>query len=360
MLHPLLQKLEAQAREGDLRAQVSLGLALEIAGRERDGMNWLALAARSGDVEAMGLVGARLAAGRFGAELAPRGIGLLENASYGGNAEAARRLAVFQAAGVHVPQSWGGALDLLLRAAELGSQEALTELIILARAEESEGASKRGRAGLRKQIDLAAWTRPPDSDVICADPLIRTFPKLAPAAACRWIVTCAKPLLVEAEIYDPDGGTTTSSKRTNRHARFDLQTSNIVVLLIQQAVAQTVGMDLAMCEAGSVLCYRPGEEAGEHYDFLDPAVPAYAQDIQAGGQRIATGLVYLNDDYEHGATEFPRLGLSHTGLQGSALVFTNLEPSGEPDLRTEHAGRPPAGGSKWVLSCFVRNRRRLG
>ena len=32
-------------------------------------------------------------------------------------------------------------------------------------------------------------------------------------------------------------------------------------------------------------------------------------------------------------------------------------PDGSADLRTLHAGRPPRGGEKWIVSQFVRNRR---
>jgi hypothetical protein len=43
-----------------------------------------------------------------------------------------------------------------------------------------------------------------------------------------------------------------------------------------------------------------------------------------------------------GTTDFPALGLSITPKAGAALLFPNvLVPSGQPDVRTIHAGRPP-------------------
>jgi hypothetical protein len=72
-----------------------------------------------------------------------------------------------------------------------------------------------------------------------------------------------------------------------------------------------------------------------------------------------TFLVYLNDAYAGGETEFPKLALKHKGTTGEGLFFVNALASGEPDLRTLHAGRPPTSGEKWIVSQFIRNRRVL-
>ena len=117
---------------------------------------------------------------------------------------------------------------------------------------------------------------------------------------------------------------------------------------------------MAMLEAFAVLHYAPGEAYGEHVDFLDPAIPAYAAELAQRGQRVATCLIYLNDDYEGGETEFPKLGLSFKGGKGDALIFFSTDPSGHPDRRTVHAGRTPTSGEKWLLSQFFRDRPVVG
>ncbi len=113
-------------------------------------------------------------------------------------------------------------------------------------------------------------------------------------------------------------------------------------------------------EAFAVLSYAPGEEYGEHHDYLDPAIPAYRAEIARMGQRIATCLIYLNEDYEGGQTEFPQLGLSYRGRTGDALIFFSADQAGTPDPRTVHAGRPATSGHKWLLSQFIRNRPVIG
>jgi hypothetical protein len=69
-----------------------------------------------------------------------------------------------------------------------------------------------------------------------------------------------------------------------------------------------------------------------------------------------TCLTWLNDDYEGGETEFPRIGFRHRGRTGGAMLFLNVTPDRGPDPLTLHAGLPPTRGHKWLLSQWVRDR----
>jgi hypothetical protein len=110
-------------------------------------------------------------------------------------------------------------------------------------------------------------------------------------------------------------------------------------------------------EAPAVLHYAPGQQIANHYDFVDPDSTAdYAGEIARNGQRMITFLVYLNDDYDGGETDFPRLGIHYKGRTGDGLFFVNTLPDQAPDRRTLHAGRPPLKGEKWLVTQFVRSR----
>ena len=74
------------------------------------------------------------------------------------------------------------------------------------------------------------------------------------------------------------------------------------------------------------------------------------------GLGVGTVLVYLNDDYDGGATVFPESGLSVKGKRGDVLVFRNLDSAGRPDPATRHAGTPVTRGTKWLSSCWIRQR----
>jgi hypothetical protein len=101
--------------------------------------------------------------------------------------------------------------------------------------------------------------------------------------------------------------------------------------------------------------YLPGQEFQPHFDIvINPDAPDYEEQLAKGGQRVLTFLVYLNDDYEGGETEFPALGARWKGRKGEALFFWNVAPDGALDERTLHAGLPVTSGEKWMLSQWIR------
>ena len=71
-------------------------------------------------------------------------------------------------------------------------------------------------------------------------------------------------------------------------------------------------------------------------------------------QRSWTFLVYLNDECDGGETRFLASGLEFKGRRGDALVFSNVDTSGNPDPASEHAGLPVSKGTKWLLSRWIR------
>ena len=105
-----------------------------------------------------------------------------------------------------------------------------------------------------------------------------------------------------------------------------------------------------------VLHYETGQQFAPHFDFIDPDLPQLRADLARRGQRVATFLLYLNDDHEGGETAFPDLGWRHRGRKGDALMFWNVDPAGAPDRRTRHAGLSPTRGEKWLLSQWIRAR----
>ncbi len=162
---------------------------------------------------------------------------------------------------------------------------------------------------------------------------------------------------MRAKVYDSIARQDiTHDTRTNTAATFTLAEVGFVHLLVQARMAAACGVPMPNMEAATILHYEPGEQITNHFDFVDPQTPGYAEEVAKNGQRVVTFLAYLNDDYEGGETDFPDLGVGHKGRRGEGLFFVNAHPNGEPDTRTVHAGRPPARGEKWIVSQFIRSR----
>ena len=160
-----------------------------------------------------------------------------------------------------------------------------------------------------------------------------------------------------ARVYRKDApGHVEAESRTNSESDFTIWNADLVLSLMQDRIASSLGAETRCFEVPKLLRYEPGQQFSLHADFQEPTTPVLAREIELHGQRVLTFLVYLNDDYEGGETAFPLVGLRHRGRRGDALYFVNAGPGGEPDRRTVHAGLPPASGTKWLLSQWIRSR----
>lgn len=323
----------------------------------------MARATQLGDVEATTRLGKRLLVGKDAPLLPDEGARFLIDAVRSGGAEAAARLAVLAAAGAYVDPSLDDALRLIAMSAQRGWQQAQSQLLALTPDRElasdvtAAGASESDWQRLAESIDIGYWTSAPEKRALSQSPLICAFDSFLPDPVCRWLIERSAGRLERALVYDAVGGQDYASEvRTNSWAQFDLSGSELIHLLVQKRMEAACGLPLCNMEATAILHYSVGEEISNHFDFVDPEMPNYAQEIQKNGQRVLTFLVYLNDDYEGGETEFVELGIVHKGRRGEGLFLVNALENNEADLRTVHAGRPPISGEKWVISQFVRSR----
>ena len=284
--------------------------------------------------------------------------GLIDAAAAAGHAEAIERRALLECRGVGRAADWDRALDSLAIAAERGSQSAARQLILLADGRFEPAVSTEPPhgdwAGMRSRTSVARRVSPPAAPgrMLSTSPIVHAVPGFASAAECRWLIDAAAPRLGRAGVYNNPAGV--DPGRTNQSAAFDFANADLVVEMIRQRIANQLRAPLDCLEMAQALHYGVGQEFVLHCDFLDPQ--ALREEIARNGQRVATVIIYLNDDFEGGETSFPRLGLNHRGKTGDALVFGNVDSAGRPDPRSQHAGCPPTRGEKWVFSQWVRDR----
>jgi hypothetical protein len=130
----------------------------------------------------------------------------------------------------------------------------------------------------------------------------------------------------------------------------------MVLAVMQTRAARLSNLPIEQHEPPSVISYLPGQQFGLHADFIEPNTPGFERELNTLGQRVATIVTYLNDDFEGAATRFPRLGIEFRGGVGDAIAFSNVRSDGQPARNTVHAGLPPTSGRKWVLSQWLRDR----
>jgi prolyl 4-hydroxylase len=357
---------EPQHPHRALSSDVERAEQSDAAGAHEDAIKHLATGARKHDVEALTRLGKRLLVGDRAPCLPKDAAGLIADASARGGAEAAAVLAVLYGVGAGRGHDFKSALQSLVMAAERGWLPAQAQLEVLAAGplavDEPASATPRttgarGWRAIAADIDLSAWQSVPAATDLSESPLVRSYPAFAGARVCRWFIERSRNRLSRALVYEAISREVMARPtRTNTAAPYTLLDTDLVFVLVQLRMAACLQIPLRQFEATAVLHYDEGEEITEHYDFVDPQVPNYEEEIARHGQRVVTFLLYLNDDYDGGETTFPRLGLAHKGTCGEGLFFVNALPDGSADTRTLHTGNPPVRGEKWIVSQFVRSR----
>lgn len=353
------QELHARAVGGDVAAQVALSQLFDREGRHDVALAWLEKAAQGGSVEAATAFGARLLVGRAAPFEPAKGAAWLARAAEKG-AEAAARMAVIEGLGLKGQSDWPRAVDFLLKAAQRGDAGTRTQLGVLSGETAlhggAPGSDNRLKAAART-IDLKAWLTPPTPEAPHETPRVRVFHDFVAPEVLAWIRSRAEGRLDALRVYDATGGgVRTDEIRTSRGTGFGLLETDLVISIVRARMAAACGLPLLHFEPPNVLNYQVGQQYRPHYDYIDPQAPALAETLARQGQRTATFLLYLNDDYEGGETAFPELDWSFKAKAGDALLFFNTDTAGQPVPSSLHAGLPPTAGEKWLFSQWIRDR----
>lgn len=197
----------------------------------------------------------------------------------------------------------------------------------------------------------------PDSISISDDPKIARHPAVLTQAECGHLAFQAIPHLSSSGTIHPVTGEVVESPiRTSAHATFWPINQDLVIHAINCRVAQISGLPWTHQEMLCVLFYAPGQEYKPHHDFLVPDKDGRNEQLEKSGQRVGTFMIYLNEDYAGGETEFLNLDLKFRGAQGEGLYFENMLADGSGDERTLHTGLPVTSGNKWLASKWIREK----
>lgn len=335
---------------------------LDRQGYHRNAIARLYEATREGDAAAAAVLGKRLFFGDRAPQAFDDGIRLIQAAARQGDGQALAQIAVFHAMGIF-PKSWEKSLEYLVYAAQRNSLSAQAQLIALSEDEQlcglalTSGISDHDWGRLAESIRLEHLLSPEQPDTLSASPRIMTLRQFLPHRICHWLIELARPGLNRARVYDAQHQSeTVSETRTNSSATLDLMKSDVVTLLVQNRIAETVSIPMNHMEAIMVLHYAKDEQITAHYDFIHPRSADFQSQIGKLGQRQITFITYLNEHYSQGETTFPELELSNKGRTGDAIFFVNILDDDQPDLRTLHCGTPPGDGEKWIMTQFIRQK----
>lgn len=290
---------------------------------------------------------------------------LLANAARQGNVSALMELAQWCIAGVIIPRDLARARDLLRRAGEAGHEAAaLLYASFLAsetggdadwpgavaalRALASRSPRARAQLDLIGPMDLDQHGRPAhaqSTERLSDTPCVLVCRSFATGDECRHLIDAGAPFLQPAVVVDPASGRMVPHPvRRSDGAMFGVHIEDLIVSAINRRIAALSSTEYRQGEPLQLLRYGRGGEYRAHMDAL-PSEP---------NQRILTVILYLNDNYRGGETQFLRTGLTFRGKTGDALVFRNVTSDGRADPMSLHAGAPVTNGTKLIATRWIR------
>jgi prolyl 4-hydroxylase len=186
---------------------------------------------------------------------------------------------------------------------------------------------------------------PERAEALCEAPIIKRYPALLTSRECAYLTGMAEPHLRPSFVTNPQTGARMPHPiRTSMGMSFGPTQEDLVIRRINERIAHASGTEVACGEPLHMLRYAPGQEYKPHTDSM----PGEAN------QRVWTVLIYLNGEFEGGATQFPRVDFEFRGAPGDALIFRNVDADGRSDPASLHAGLPVTVGAKWLATRWIR------
>ena len=140
-----------------------------------------------------------------------------------------------------------------------------------------------------------------------------------------------------------------SQYRTSRTTIDDGTCNFVVSKAVNLYKSRFPFLTTAHFETPQIQMYLQGEQYREHCDFFN-----YPQTRPVENDRIATLIIYLNDDFLGGTTTFTQLGKTVSPKQGSVLFF-QYDYKFEINYLTMHSGDPVVDGCKKIITLWMRN-----
>ena len=190
--------------------------------------------------------------------------------------------------------------------------------------------------------------------ILSTDPDVYTIDNYLTEAECQHFIDLGKPRLKRALVSGSNDGYV-SNGRTGQNCWIRHDTDEITKR-VGEKMFNLVGIPLENAEAFQIIYYGVTQEYRQHYDGWEHNNSEKTlRNMKYGGQRLWTGLCYLNDVEEGGDTRFNRIDTEVQARKGRLCVFRNtLKDSHVRHPLSEHAGMPVIKGEKYAFNLWFR------
>jgi prolyl 4-hydroxylase len=175
------------------------------------------------------------------------------------------------------------------------------------------------------------------------------LPGYLDGATCKRLIAMIEANRRPSTLYSDEGD---ASFRTSESC--DMVREAPGIRAIDEALAHLLGLDLAWGETMQGQRYAPGQYFNAHHDYFHEGESYWPAMKAAGGQRVWTAMIFLNDVEEGGATWFPQAGVRVAPKRGTLLAWNNMTADGSPNTMTLHEGTAVSEGIKYIITKWFR------
>lgn len=170
---------------------------------------------------------------------------------------------------------------------------------------------------------------------------------------CDQIIELAKHKgLFPSRVYESSADNLDDSTRKSEQCWLEDPDHPIIKRLSEKA-AELTKTQGNFQELLQVVSYKPSGFFNPHYDACNGSEEFCAR-LNINGPRLATVLIYLNDDFEGGETVFPKIKKTVIPEKGKAVLFYNVNENGRPIYESLHGGNPVTKGYKFICNKWIR------
>lgn len=221
---------------------------------------------------------------------------------------------------------------------------------------------------------MLSWENDPDArilrlglvkqEVISWSPRIIIFRGFLSSEECDYLIAIARPRLAKSTVVDVNTGKGIESRVRTSTSMFltPAERKYPMIQAIERRISVYSMIPVENGELLQILRYQPGQFYKPHHDYFSDEF-----NVKRGGQRVATLLMYLNEEMQGGETYFPwagdktcscggelKKGICVEPKKGDALLFWSQKLDGAVDPTTSHGSCTVVGGEKWSATKWLR------
>lgn len=178
-------------------------------------------------------------------------------------------------------------------------------------------------------------------------PKVQTVSNFLQDDLCDFLISNYDQNLENSKVMGSEEEIVSSSRTAS--VRFISSKSQTIKPIVSK-VAKYFNWNLSRVENVQFAKYEVGQMYEPHYDAFDIK---YLEKI-GKSQRLATSIIYLNDNFIGGETSFPKLDLNIRPSKGMLLFFKNcINETNQLNPFMLHSSNKITKGTKYILTIWL-------